>query len=250
MDKNYLNHLLHDVADGKIKPDEAVKSLKNLPYEDMGFANIDQHRSLRSGNAEVVFCQGKTPEQVSLIMERMSETSGRLIGTRADITAYEATKAKLPDIKYDETSRLLMLERSKIQTSDGIVAVVSAGTADIPVAEEAAKTAEFYGNTVDRIFDVGVAGIHRLLDRKDRLTSANVLIVTAGMEGALASVVGGLVDKPVIAVPTSVGYGASMGGLTALFAMLNSCALGVSVMNIDNGFGAGYLASMLNKMNK
>lgn len=248
MDKNYLETILIEVARGVKTPAEAAEQLKNLPYEDIGFANIDQHRNLRNGSAEVVFGQGKTPEQAAAIMERLAAVNANVICTRAAPALFAAIKARVPAAVYDETARMVLVRRDAQRTAVLPVAVVSAGTADAPVAEEAALTADFYGSPVDRIYDVGVAGIHRLLDRADRIRAANVVIVVAGMEGALASVVGGLVDKPVIAVPTSVGYGAGMGGLAALLAMLNSCSLGVGVMNIDNGFGAGYLAALINGM--
>jgi NCAIR mutase (PurE)-related protein len=238
---------LKEVADGRKTPDEAAETLRNLPYEDMGFARLDHHRGVRTGSAEVVFCQGKTPEQTGLIFERLSASGGNVAGTRADRAAFEAVRARVPDAAYNETARMITVSREK-RLAGGRVAVASAGTADIPVAEEAAAAAEFYGSAADRIFDIGVAGIHRLLDQAERIRDADVVIAVAGMEVALASVIGGLVDSPVIAVPTSVGYGASMGGLTALLAMLNSCSLGVCVMNIDNGFGAGYLASMISRM--
>jgi NCAIR mutase (PurE)-related protein len=243
-----LENILNEVAGGEKTPEEALNLLKNLPYADMGFARPDLHRSIRSGNAEVVFGQGKTPEQAALILERLALTNANVLCTRAAKDMYEAVRRRLPDAVYNETARMILLRREEARAADRPVALISAGTADLPVAEEAAVTAEFYGSPVDRIYDVGVAGIHRLLDQVERIRAANVVIAVAGMEGALASVVGGLVDRPVIAVPTSVGYGAGMGGMAALFAMLNSCSLGVSVMNIDNGFGAGYLASMINRL--
>ena len=257
-----IQKLLRDVADGKITPTEAAEQIKTLPYEDLDYAKIDRHREIRTGYPEVIFCLGKTSEQVSGIMMSMKEDANLIMGTKADKEQYEAVKAKIPEARYYETAKIIAIGRSDSDFSDRKVlknsdepassrkkvAVVSAGTADMPIAEEAAVTAELYGETVDRFFDVGVAGIHRLTANLPQIRESNVIIVVAGMEGALASVVGGLVDKPVIAVPTSIGYGANMGGMAALFSMLNSCSLGVSVMNIDNGFGAGHLASIINRL--
>jgi NCAIR mutase (PurE)-related protein len=248
LDKAFLEKLLNDVAAGGRSPAEAMEMLRNLPYRDMGFANVDRHRGLRSGAAEVIFGQGKTPEQAALIMEDLASTNANVLCTRASAEMYDAVARRVPEAVYDATARMIILRRDTSRSAGAGVAVVSAGTADIPVAEEAALTAEFYGSSVDRIYDVGVAGIHRLLDRVPRIRAANAIVTVAGMEGALASVVGGLADKPVIAVPTSVGYGAGLGGIAALLAMLNSCSLGVSVMNIDNGFGAGYLAALIDGM--
>ena len=217
--------------------------------EDMNFAHIDWERNDRCGFPEVVYCAGKTVDQSVAILTQLMERYDNVIGTRADKAVYEELKTYIPAVQYDELSRLVYQRKDKtIVNGDRVIAVVTAGTSDIPVAEEAALTAEIMGNKVQRIYDVGVAGIHRLLRREDELRRANVLIVIAGMEGALASVVGGLVDKPVIAVPTSIGYGANFHGISALLAMLNSCAAGVSVVNIDNGFGAGRLADMMNRM--
>jgi NCAIR mutase (PurE)-related protein len=248
LDKTFLENLMNEVAGGGKSPAEAVEMLKTLPYRDMGFANVDLHRGLRSGAAEVVFGQGKTPEQAALIMEELASTNANVLCTRASAEMYTAVSRRLPEAIYNTTARLIVLRRDETRAVSAGVAVVSAGTADMPVAEEAALTAEFYGSAVDRVYDVGVAGIHRLLDRVPRIRAANAVVAVAGMEGALASVVGGLVDKPVIAVPTSVGYGAGLGGIAALLAMLNSCSLGVSVMNIDNGFGAGYLAALIDRI--
>jgi NCAIR mutase (PurE)-related protein len=247
LDRAFLERILNEVAGGEKSPAEAAEVLKDLPYRDMGFANADTHRALRCGAAEVVFGQGKTPEQAALIMEELAATNANVLCTRASEEMYEAVGRRLPEARYDRTARMILLRRDPARCAGAGVAVVSAGTADMPVAEEAALTAAFYGSAVTRVYDVGVAGLHRLLDRVLRIRAANAVVVVAGMEGALASVVGGLVDKPVIAVPTSVGYGASLHGLTALFAMLNSCSLGVSVMNIDNGFGAGYLAALIDR---
>lgn len=248
-----LKKLLNDVAEGSISPNQAVEQVKNLPYEDLDYAKIDNHRELRTGYPEVVFCLGKTKDQVAGIMERLSQNADLVMGTKASEEQYDAVKKLVHNTEYDETSRIIFIKNKdakKKATEINIkkVAVVTAGTADMPIAEEAAVTAELYGEKVERFYDVGVAGIHRLTDKISEIKSANVIIVVAGMEGALASVVGGLVDKPVIAVPTSVGYGANMGGMAALLSMLNSCSLGVSVMNIDNGFGAGHLASIINRL--
>lgn len=248
MDKEYLTRLLQQVAEGKTKPDEAVEILKDLPFEDLGFANIDHHRNLRTGYPEAVFCQGKKPEQIAEIMKELAARNKNVIGTRACLKDYEAVKKVLPKAAYHSDARMIVLMEDSLPKRRGTIAVVTAGTADIPVAEEAAVTAQALGNKVDRIYDVGVAGIHRLFAKLDRIRSASVVIVVAGMEGALASVVGGLVERPVIAVPTSIGYGANLGGLSALLSMLNSCANGVGIVNIDNGFGAAYLASNINRM--
>ncbi|MDR3363961.1 MAG: nickel pincer cofactor biosynthesis protein LarB [Clostridiales Family XIII bacterium] len=255
MDPKILSNLLKDVADGKLTPDAAAERLKTLPYDDLGFAKLDTHRALRTGRGEVVFGIGKTPGQVAAIMKRLSESASLVIATKVGAEYCEAVRAALPEgLAYYETAKLLVYQSGAGGTAQpspkeqkGTVAVVCAGTADIPIAEEAAVTAELYGVAAERYRDVGVAGIHRLLDKADDIRKADAVIAVAGMEGALASVVGGLVGVPVIAVPTSVGYGASMGGLAALLAMLNSCSLGVSVVNIDNGFGAGYLASLIVK---
>lgn len=250
MDVKLLRILLDKVSKGEIPVDDALQQLRHLPYEDVGFAKLDMHRHLRTGFPEVVFCQGKTCEQVAEIVHRLSEKSPKILASRASKEQFQAVTDKLgDDVVYHESARMIVVDRQQeepVQT-DKYVMVLCAGTADIPVAEEAAITASVMGSRVERAYDVGVAGLHRLLDQKDRIQKANVLIVVAGMEGALASVVGGLVSKPVIAVPTSIGYGASFGGLAALLAMLNSCAAGIAVMNIDNGFGAGYFAHLVNK---
>lgn len=218
-------------------------------FEEMGFAKIDNRRAERRGFPEAVFCQGKTPVQVAQIVEKMNEGDRNILATRANMETFEAVKQLVPDAEYHETARLIVVRKEKSQPDpDRTILVITAGTSDIPVAEEAALTAELMGHRVERVFDVGVAGIHRLFAQEKKIRSANVLIVAAGMEGALASVVGGLVSKPVIALPTSVGYGASFEGLAALLGMLNSCAAGVAVVNIDNGFGAGRLAGMINSM--
>lgn len=248
MDREYLMKILEGVADGITSPAQAADILKDLPFEDLGFANIDHHRKLRTGYPEAVFCQGKKPEQIAEIMKGLADKNANVIGTRATLNDYEAVKAVLPDAEYFADARIIALLRDKLPHTEGTIAIVTAGTADIPVAEEAAVTAEALGNRVDRIYDVGVAGIHRLFAKLDRIRKARVVIVVAGMEGALASVVGGLVDSPVIAVPTSIGYGANLGGVSALLSMLNSCANSVGIVNIDNGFGAAYLASNINRI--
>jgi NCAIR mutase (PurE)-related protein len=248
LDSKFLEGILNEVASGGMAPAEALEALKELPYQDIGVAKLDQHRNLRSGAAEVVFGQGKTPGQAAMIMERLAAANASIMCTRAGRDIFEAVSERLPEAVYHEQARIITVQRERPAIAGAPIAVVSAGTADLPVAEEAACTAEFYGSIVDRIYDVGVAGIHRLLDKTAQIRQADVVIAVAGMEGALASVIGGLVDRPVIAVPTSVGYGTGMGGVAALLAMLNSCSLGVSVMNIDNGFGAGYLAAMINRL--
>lgn len=242
-----VNQLLNAVKNGEVTIEEAENELKKLPYEDLGFAKLDHHRSLRSGFPEVIFCQGKTSEQIVKIFKRFIAADAKVLATRASEQQYEEVRKAVPDAVYLKTPRLITYQLEK---SEGIgkVAVCTAGTSDIPVAEEAACVAEFFGANVERFYDVGVAGIHRLLAVAPQIREANVVIAIAGMEGALASVIGGLVDKPVIAVPTSVGYGANFGGLSALLTMLNSCAEGISVVNIDNGFGAGYLAAQINRL--
>lgn len=227
--------------------EEAEERFRRLPFEDMGYAKLDRHRKMRSGFPEVIFCSGKPDEFLVNIYERMAEADGQAFGTRATARQYELVKKVIPDISYDPVSRILKLEK-KPRDRKGLVAVVTGGTADIPVAEEAAQTAEYFGTNVERIYDVGVSGIHRLLAQTDKLQKANCIVAVAGMEGALASVVGGLVSNPVIAVPTSVGYGANFGGLSALMTMINSCANGIAVVNIDNGYGAGYMATQINRL--
>ena len=231
--------------DGSVPLDDVMRLLRDLPYEDLEFAKVDHHRALRKGFPEVVFGEGKTPEQVARIVDALVQQSSVVLVTRASLEAYSAVKARVPDARYSETARAVYVDRNDgIEAISGVL-VLSAGTADLPVATEATLTAELMGCGVEKAFDVGVAGIHRLLDQRPALERAKVVIAVAGMEGALPSVVGGLVDVPVIAVPTSVGYGASFQGLAALLAMLNGCAPGVGVVNIDNGFGAGYLAAMI-----
>ena len=245
MMEEHIKEVLDRLEKGEISAAKAMESLRDLPYRDIGFANVDNHRTMRTGFPEVIYCQGKTPQQIRDIFREL--TGGRTIfATRATRKDYETVKEAVPQAEYFETARIIAV-KAPDEGSRGRIAVVTAGTADIPVAEEAAVTAELLGNTVSRIYDVGVAGIHRLFDKIDEIRSAHVIIVIAGMEGALASVVGGLVDIPVIAVPTSVGYGSSFEGLASLLSMLNSCANGVTVVNIDNGFGAAYAASVITR---
>ncbi len=249
MDNKTVAAILADFRDGRLSMEAALEKFKDLPYEDLDFVKIDHHRMLRQGFPEVVFAQGKTPGQVAAIVERLAQVNGNVIASRATPEMYEATRALVPVACYHELARMIVVRQEEVVVDeDRVILVMTAGTSDIPVAEEAALTAEIMGNKVTRVFDVGVAGIHRLLAQRQTIEQANVIIVVAGMEGALASVVGGMVAKPVIAVPTSVGYGANFGGIAALLAMLNSCAAGVAVVNIDNGFGAGRLASIINKM--
>jgi len=245
MNRDAILGLLRQIENGSVSSTEALEKLSHLPFEDAGFAKIDHHRSLRLGLPEVIYAAGKTPEQVAEIFARMALAGGDVIATRASIAAWDAVKQMVPEAEYHTEARIIGLRQSGPSTSAGPVAVLCAGTSDIPVAEEAAVTADYLGVRVDRVYDVGVAGIHRLLAQRDTLKEARAVIVCAGMEGALPSVVGGLVAAPVIAVPTSVGYGAAFGGLTALLGMLNSCAPNVAVVNIDNGFGAAYVAAMM-----
>lgn len=246
MDRERLRRLLEEVRDGKKGVEEALEALRGFPFEDLEFAHLDTHRALRKGFPEVVFCSGKTPAQVVEIMGRLYEKSGRVMATRASPEVAEAVIRAFPEARHFPEARIIFLGEPAPRTGRGTVLVITAGTADIPVAEEAAVTAELLGSPVERLYDVGVAGLHRLLAYRDKIFSANVIIVVAGMEGALPSVVGGLVDRPVIAVPTSIGYGAHWGGLASLLTMLNTCAPGVVVVNIDNGFGAGYVAHLIN----
>lgn len=246
MEQSTLRKLLESVATGEKSIDHALDALKSLPYEDLGFANLDHHRGLRWGFPEVVFCQGKTPEQSAQIMAKLAQRNDRVLATRATADHFAAAQALLPELHYNPSARCIWLDRTPDRTRHDGVVVIAAGTSDLPVLEEAALTLDLIGHRAQRIADVGVAGLHRLLPHIPTLQSANVVVVIAGMEGALASVVGGLTNAPVIAVPTSVGYGASFGGLAALLAMLNSCATGVAVVNIDNGFGAGFMAASIN----
>lgn len=248
MDSKYIKELLCAVKNGEVEIDTALEKLKDLPFSDLGYARVDHHRSLRKGFPEVVYCEGKKLEQITGITQDIGKRGENILLTRAGEEVYNALKNMGLPVKYYREARLVIVEHHKPEMSRGGILVITAGTADIPVAEEAAVTAEAMGNTVERLYDVGVAGVHRLLAYRKLLETARVIVVAAGMEGALASVVGGLVNKPVIAVPTSVGYGASFGGLAALLAMLNSCASGIGVVNIDNGFGAGYLASTINQL--
>jgi len=243
-----LRKLFDQVRGGKLSPDEAVSRLRHLPFEDLGFAKVDHHRALRAGMPEVILCEGKTPAQVAAIFGRLARHGGNILATRATDRHFQAVKKKVRGVEYRELARAIVLHKDETRYGKGVIGVVSAGTSDIPVAEEAVATAEMMGNEVQHFYDVGVAGIHRLLANREALTKARVVVVCAGMEGALPSVVGGLVGVPVIAVPTSIGYGASFKGLAALLGMLNSCASNVSVVNIDNGFGAGYVASLINRL--
>ncbi|NLG92555.1 MAG: nickel pincer cofactor biosynthesis protein LarB [Clostridiales bacterium] len=248
MDSKKTLALLREVKDGTLSPEEAVLKLRTSPYEDLGYAKVDLHRELRQGVPEVIYGSGKTPEQIIGIASAMRENGVEtILITRLSTEAAEKVEKAIP-LDYDEVSKLGIAGRKAEITSSGSIVVASAGTSDLPVAEEAARTAEALGNKVIRLYDVGVAGLHRLLSKLDVLLKARVIVAVAGMEGALASVIGGLADCPVIAVPTSVGYGANFGGVSALLSMLNSCASGVSVVNIDNGFGAGFLASRINHL--
>ena len=247
MEPRWLRELLEGVQERQLSVDDALGRLKDFPYEDLGFARVDTHRSLRRGFPEVIFCPGKTTEQVVEIAGRIRERDGRVLAARAGTEVALALQAARPDAVYHEAARMVLVGEPAPRCGRGTVLVVSAGTADIPVASEAAVTASAMGSHVEQLNDVGVAGIHRLLDSRQQLFDANVLIVVAGMEGALPGVVAGLVDHPVVAVPTSIGYGANFGGLSALLTMLNSCAPGIGVVNIDNGFGAGYLAHLINQ---
>jgi hypothetical protein len=252
MDTQRLKQLLEKIKSGEMPVEQALDSLRTLPYDDVGCAKLDLHRAIRKGFPEVVFCQGKTCEQSVEIVQRLARHHAKVLATRVAPDVAGRIAEAVEGCTYHETARLLVVDRPAEKTGGAVedakyVMVLCAGTADIPVAEEAAVTAETMGSRVERSYDVGVSGLHRLLDQRERIMQANVLIVVAGMEGALPSVVGGMVSCPVIAVPTSVGYGASFGGLSALLAMLNSCAAGVAVMNIDNGFGAGYFAHLVNR---
>ncbi|GAA0744084.1 nickel pincer cofactor biosynthesis protein LarB [Clostridium oceanicum] len=248
MDTENLKELLNEVRDKKISVEKATNMLEDLPFKDLGYAKIDNHREMRVGFPEVIYCAGKTIDQVKGIVEFMDTKENNILATRASKEMFKEVKKICSNAEYNELAKTIIVKKKTFKPKDSYIAVVTAGTSDIPVSEEAAVTAEIFGNKVEKIYDVGVAGIHRLLDKLDLIRGAKVIIVVAGMEGALASVVGGLVDKPVIAVPTSVGYGANFSGLSALLSMLNSCASGVSVVNIDNGFGAGYLGSMINRL--
>jgi pyridinium-3,5-biscarboxylic acid mononucleotide synthase len=248
MDRNQLKNLLESVRDGAVAVDQAIERLRHLPFEDLGFAKVDHHRAIRAGMPEVIFGIGKTPEQITEVASRLLDRVPNVLATRASQEAAAMLRQRYAEAEYFPRSGALRVWRDRTQLGKGKVTVISAGTTDLPVAEEAIVTAEVMGNEVIAIHDVGVAGIHRLFGSLDRLQEARVIVVCAGMEGALPSAVGGLVSCPVIAVPTSVGYGASFHGLAALLGMLNSCASNVSVVNIDNGFGGGYVASLINRL--
>ncbi|HOO67534.1 MAG: nickel pincer cofactor biosynthesis protein LarB [Bacteroidales bacterium] len=248
MNASELEKILNGIRNGSVSVDEAMEKLRDFPYTDLGFARIDHHRELRTGYPEIVYCAGKTPGQVLAIFNAMEKNGNNIIGTRAREEVFRFIVPSFPDAVYYETARIISIKKKEIPTPVTKIAVITAGTSDIPVAEEAAVTAELLGNDVVRIYDAGVAGIHRLVDKLPEIRACRISIVIAGMEGALASVVGGLVNMPVIAVPTSVGYGASFEGISALLAMMTSCAAGVTVVNIDNGFGAGFAASRINRL--
>ncbi|MEE8397632.1 MAG: nickel pincer cofactor biosynthesis protein LarB [Desulfobacterales bacterium] len=249
MDQDALNQLLQGVAAGQTSVDEAARKLMHIPFEDIDYAHIDHHRSLRKGFPEVIFGEGKTTAQILGIMERMMSQENVVLVTRVDSQKAEEVLARFPDAIYHDDARMIVWEKQPVPVqSEGLILVLSAGTSDIPVAREALLTARAMGNNAESVFDVGVAGLHRLFDHKALIDQAKVLVVVAGMEGALPSVIAGMVSRPVIAVPTSIGYGVSLGGITALFAMLNGCSSNVAVVNIDNGFGAGYVASMINRV--
>ena len=244
-----LKKILEDVKNNELDIDSALEILKDLPYEDLGYAHIDHHRSIRNGYPEVIYCKGKSDEHILGIIDRINKKNTNILGTRCRKETFEKIIKIYPNAEYEELSQILKIKNEEIkEQGKGKILIVTGGTSDIPVADEAYFTAEFFGNKVERLYDVGVAGIHRLLSNRNIIEEARVIVAVAGMEGALPSVVGGLVDVPVIAVPTSVGYGANFDGLAPLLAMLNSCASGISVVNIDNGFGAGYLASIINKL--
>jgi NCAIR mutase (PurE)-related protein len=248
MNPDELKKLLKKVKGGKLNIEQALDQLKNFSYKDLGHTKIDTHRELRTGYPEVIFCSGKTVEQVSDIIKHMLSRNNNILATRANDEIFDAMRHFYPDAQFNALARTITIKRKDLKPPATTITVVSAGTSDIPVAEEAAITAEFFGNKVQRIFDVGVAGIHRLYDKLEDIRKSRVIVVVAGMEGALPSIVKGLIDKPVIAVPTSIGYGANFNGLSALLGMLTSCASGVTVVNIDNGFGAGFTANMINRL--
>jgi pyridinium-3,5-biscarboxylic acid mononucleotide synthase len=248
MDRSDIEHLLEAVKNNEINLEDAADRIEEMPYKDLGFAKIDNDREKRVGYPEVIYCAGKTTEQVVKIIQYMLTKGNNILATRANEEMYRAVLDICPEAKYNTLGRTITVQKHELNLTESYIAVVSAGTSDLPVVEEAMETAGILGNRVERVVDVGVAGIHRLFSKLDIIRGAKVVVVVAGMEGALASVIGGLVDKPVIAVPTSVGYGANFGGIAALLSMLNSCASGVSVVNIDNGFGAGYLAFIINKL--
>jgi hypothetical protein len=247
MTEDQIRQILSDHREGKLSGDDALERLRNLPFEDLGFANVDHHRSLRQGFPETIFGSGKSPDQVARIVESMAGNSHNILVTRATADHFQSVLKVIAEAEFNPLAHTISVQKDTTIRGKGSIMVISAGTSDLPVAEEAVVTLRVMGNSVDTLYDVGVAGLHRLLDRRDRLLKARVVIVVAGMEGALPSVVGGLVSAPVIAVPTSVGYGASFGGLAALLGMLNSCASNVTVVNIDNGFGAAMVASLINR---
>jgi len=242
-----MKKILENFKAGKVDLEEVLEKIKSLPYEDLEFAKIDNHRVLRKGFPETVFCPGKTNSQILKIIESMSKRNHNILATKAEKKVFSAVKKKFPDAGYNEAAKTIVIRKEKNKPAKGKILIITAGTSDIPVAEEAVVTAGLMGNNVEKVYDVGVAGVHRLFDIKDKIFDANVIIVVAGMEGALASIVGGLASRPVIAVPTSVGYGASFKGIAPLLTMMNCCAEGVVVVNIDNGFGAGYFASLINR---
>ena len=242
-----MKEVLENFKAGKIDLQDVLDKIKTLPYEDLGFAKIDNHRIIRKGFPETVFCQGKTISQILKIIKEISDGNHNVLATKADKKTFTAIRKSYPDAEYNELAKTIVIKKEKQDTKKGKILIITAGTSDIPVAEEAVATAEIMGNNVEKVYDVGVAGVHRLFDIKDKIFDANVIIVVAGMEGALASIVGGLTSKPVIAVPTSVGYGASFKGIAPLLTMMNTCAEGIVVVNIDNGFGAGYFASLINR---
>ena len=243
-----MKKLLEDYKNGKVTLEKVLDYLRSMPYQDIGHAKVDTHRLIRKGFPETILCKGKTPQQVVTILEKMAERGHNLLATKANTEIYEVVKQQFPNAQYHQAAHMISIIKEPISTKkQGTILVITAGTSDIPIAEEAVLTAQLMGNTVETEYDFGVAGIHRLLDIREKLQKAHVVIVVAGMEGALASIVGGLTAKPVIAVPTSVGYGASFEGIAPLLTMLNSCAEGIVVVNIDNGFGAGYYASLINK---
>jgi NCAIR mutase (PurE)-related protein len=242
-----MKKILQDYKNGKISLKEILEEIKKLPYEDLGFAKLDTHRKLRKGFPETIFCKGKTIEQLLKIIENMNKKNHNILATKADEKIFAAVKKSFAKAEYNKDAKMIIIKKEKVKPKKGKILIITAGTSDIPVAEEAFVTAEMMGNNVEKVYDVGVAGVHRLFDIKDKIFDANVIIVIAGMEGALASIVGGLTSKPVIAVPTSVGYGASFEGIAPLLTMMNCCAEGVVVVNIDNGFGAGYFASLINR---
>jgi NCAIR mutase (PurE)-related protein len=250
MFEDSLRELLTAIKEERVTIEDAILRLRKLPFEDIGFAHLDTHRTIRGSFPEVVLCLGKRTDQILEILTKLSLGEGPILATRASVEVFLAVKEAFPEAVYNESGRTIVLGKTPLPKCPGKILIVSAGTADIPVAEEAVVTADVMGNSVDRLFDVGVSGLHRLLAHLDQIQTASVIVVVAGMEGALPSVIGGLVQCPVIAVPTSIGYGASYGGLAALLGMLNSCSAGVTVVNIDNGFGAGYAASLINHLSK